>query len=107
MFSQAAKQRIQPGTYRRPGSAVIRRGYTIGRGIGSVLKAFNQCQGDDDRQNQAQDDKAIPWPMQEAGQLFRANDSAAKGEKEQGNEHKYDECVQYDSKGVVLTEERQ
>ena len=103
---QAAKERVEPCAYRRPGTAVIGGGNAVGSGIGGVLKAFDQRQGEDDGHDESQDDIAIPGAMQGTRQLFGADDGAAKGEKEQSDENKNNERIQHNGKDMIISEER-
>src|SRR5579884_1660419 len=51
---------------------------------GCILKGFHQDQRDDDSQNQAQDDVAIPGAVQEAEQLAWMDHSSSVGEIDEG-----------------------
>src|ERR1700694_2567510 len=94
--SQSTEYWIEPQPHEGPGRAVAC----------CVLKALNECQGEQHRKNQAQDNVAIPRPVQKALQLLGTKERSPVRKEEQGKRDQEDKNIQDGRKDVAIANHR-
>src|SRR5258708_36907351 len=93
--SQSAGPGVEPCSKQRPGCTIA----------GRVIKDFDERECDEYYQNQAKDNKAIPWSMQKTGQLLGTDHTSPESKDEQGNRNENDKSIKRGRKSMIIAEE--
>ncbi len=74
---------------------------------GRVQEALDRSQRHDRREDQAEDDEAIPGTMQEAGELSCAHHGTAQGEEEECEHNEENQGILKDRERPVASNDRE